>query len=555
MENRRAEPVTSSALDRKHTDEGKEEQMIIGSITVRHFRCIKNETLNCGELTALVGANGTGKSTFLRALSTFYDPSPKIEKRDWYNEDQSVPIEIAVTFDDLGHAERQRFSKYIDRDQLTVERVFVLTANNRIEMRYHGSKQTNPEFKTVRSANTAPEVRRAYKALGESARYDLPQLTTREEIFEALDDWETTHASECQRARDDGQFFGFKEVALGYLGEFTRHIYVPAVRDAAADADESKDSAVKEIVDLVVRNALAAHRNIVALKTETRKRYEQILQPQNLSGLAKLENELTDTLGEYVKGAKVKLNWLPPRDVQLELPKTDVTLYEDGYASSVSRTGHGLQRAFILTLLQHLAITPNVAEEVGASSVPSEPPVPPVMGQDDGPNLVLCVEEPEVYQHPSRQRHFSTVLRNLARGTIQGVAKKTQVLYSTHSPLFVGLDRFDQVRLLRKVEGELDEPKCSLVTETTLSNVAARLRLSTNTDGPQFTAETLLPRLQTIMTPWMNEGFFADLVVLVEGEDDVAAIRGTALSRDEASTDTTSRLFPASGKTISIDQR
>ena len=34
------------------------------------------------------------------------------------------------------------------------------------------------------------------------------------------------------------------------------------------------------------------------------------------------------------------------------------------------------------------------------------------------------------------------------------------------------------------------------------------------------------------MTPWMNEGFFADVAVLVEGEDDRAAILGTAMSLD-----------------------
>lgn len=46
----------------------------------------------------------------------------------------------------------------------------------------------------------------------------------------------------------------------------------------------------------------------------------------------------------------------------------------------------------------------------------------------------------------------------------------------------------------------------------------------------QYTGETLLPRLQSIMTPWMNEGFFAEVVVLVEGEDDRAAILGVAVA-------------------------
>ena len=44
-------------------------------------------------------------------------------------------------------------------------------------------------------------------------------------------------------------------------------------------------------------------------------------------------------------------------------------------------------------------------------------------------------------------------------------------------------------------------------------------------------ATTIKPRVSTLMTPWMNEGFFADVVVLVEGEDDRAAILGAAQAK------------------------
>jgi putative ATP-dependent endonuclease of OLD family len=527
------------------TDEGL--LMLISSVEVKNFRCIKSGVLNCGNLTALVGANGAGKSTYLRALAWFYDLSPRLEKRDWYNEDQSVPIEISVRFTDLSEAERQRFSNYVDGDLLTVERIISMV-DNKILTKYHGSKRANPEFRPVRSAGTAVEVKKAYKLLTESQKYaGLPAYSTREEAIEALELWETQHIDECKRDRDDGQFFGFKEVGLGFLGEFTRHIYVPAVRDAAADADETKDSAVKEIVDLVVRNTLAAHKSIVALKAETKKKYEEIVNPKNLEGLSKLEEDLTRTLSEYVVDAKVKLDWLPTRDVQLELPKTDVTLYEDGYPSSVNRTGHGLQRAFILTMLQHLAITP-ATEPKGKDSDAAQGDSPALHDVGASPNLVLCIEEPEVYQHPSRQRHFATVLHKLASGAIAGVARKTQILYSTHSPIFVGLDRFDQVRVLRKVSEEIDKPKFSSISETTLKAVAARLWLSTDRQGQPFTAETLAPRLQAIMTPWMNEGFFANLVVLVEGEDDVAAIQGTAHSRNISLDSLDIAVIPCGGK-------
>ena len=46
--------------------------------------------------------------------------------------------------------------------------------------------------------------------------------------------------------------------------------------------------------------------------------------------------------------------------------------------------------------------------------------------------------------------------------------------------------------------------------------------------GVNVTIEALRARLQAIMTPWTDEGFFADVVVLVEGETDRATIIGVA---------------------------
>jgi putative ATP-dependent endonuclease of the OLD family len=485
--------------------------------------------LNCEKLTALVGANGSGKSTFLKALHLFYETNPKLDSRDWYNGDQIENIEIAVTFTDLGPAEKKRFSSYLDGNELTVERVFTFS-ENKVQHKYYGSRLGIQEFKAVRSTSNASETKKAYQALVQSGKYPgLPSYGNKEEAVEALREWEQSHPVQCARGRDDGQFFGFTEVAQGYLADYTRLIYVPAVRDAGSDADEGKDSPVKEIIDLVVRNSLAAHRSILALKEETKKKYDEIVDPQNLTGLLKLQDELNQTLGSYVVDARVELDWLPSGDVRLELPKTEVSLSEDGYPCTVSRSGHGLQRAFILTMLQHLAVAKQISEpaENGDTKSTTE-------GQTtaDTPrevsDLILCIEEPEVYQHPNRQRHFASLLLNLANGTIAGVARKTQVIYSTHSPMFVGLDRFNQVRLFRKYVDAAEKPKCAKLFEATMNGIAAELWVTCGSRGQKFTAETLLPRLQPIMTPWMNEGFFADVVVLVEGEDDLAAILGVA---------------------------
>ena len=61
-----------------------------------------------------------------------------------------------------------------------------------------------------------------------------------------------------------------------------------------------------------------------------------------------------------------------------------------------------------------------------------------------------------------------------------------------------------------------------------MDDLAKELQQALGNDTTSFTGETLRPRLQAIMTPWMNEGFFAKAVVLVEGEDDRAALLGVA---------------------------
>jgi hypothetical protein len=84
---------------------------------------------------------------------------------------------------------------------------------------------------------------------------------------------------------------------------------------------------------------------------------------------------------------------------------------------------------------------------------------------------------------------------------------------------------------LRKVPNPDGGPKISKVVRASLDQVAEALWELHGKPGPQYTGENLSARMHTLMTPWMNEGFFADVVVLVEGEEDRAAIVGTALSQ------------------------
>lgn len=520
--------------------------MIIESVHVKNYRSILDETLYCKNLTALVGANGTGKSSFLQALDLFYSPSPKIDSEDFYNGDTTSEVVVAVTFKDLSTKAKGLFSSYLQGDKLTVERVFVWD-NGKAVAKYYGATLRNMAFQDIRGGLTVKDRGRTAKEKYESIRtmpeYNtLPVWSNLGAVQDNLKQWEADNPDRCTRQRDDGQFFGFKEVGRGYLGRFTRFLFIPAVRDASDDTAEGRGSVLTVLMDLVVLSVLANKKEVIKLREETQEQYREIMDPTKLTELTALADQMTSTLQTFVPDAKIDLRWLPLSEVKIDMPQADVKLVEDGYSSAVVRTGHGLQRAFILTMLQHLALAQTASAVSTMNTEKSRP-------DTKLPNLVLAIEEPELYQHPNRQRHFAKVLFQLASGKTPGVAEKTQIIYATHSPLFVGIDRIDQIRLLQKKSNGEGKPKVTQVVSGNLDKVAETIWNADGKPGQKYTGLTLLPRLQAIMTPWMSEGFFANVAVLVEGEDDRAAIVGVAKAMGYELESSGFSVIPCGGKT------
>lgn len=468
----------------------------------------------------MVGPNGVGKSTFLHALELFYEPAPRITADDFFAGDTSAELAVTITFRELTSEAKALFAKYVQNDELTVERVFTLT-NGKTTSRYHGAILRLPAFRPVRSGLEIKDRGRtghaAYDELRQQNEYhSLPEWKALGDVLPALAEWEEANPLGCVLERDDGQFFGFSEVAQGFLGRFTRLLFIPAVREAAADAAEGRGSVLSAIMDLVVRSALTNKDAFRRLQTRSQVLYERLIDLAKLTELKSLGEQLSSTLQLYVPDAGVALAWRPLESLELPIPTAEVRLIEGDYNTLVDRTGHGLQRAFILTMLQQL------------SSVRSAP-TPTDGGQpEEYPNLVLAIEEPELYQHPSRQRHLAKTLVRLTNGSIAGVTQRTQVICATHSPLFVSIERIDELRLLRRETVGDGQPKATRVISTTMDRVAEIVWRADDEPSPKYSGATMLPRMKPIMTPWVNEGFFADVVVLVEGEDDRAALLGAA---------------------------
>ncbi|QJR36781.1 ATP-dependent nuclease [Gemmatimonas groenlandica] len=487
--------------------------MRISAIRIRHFRSIEELDIPCSDLTALVGRNGAGKSCILRALEAFYSGGQGISGSDFHHNDTSSPIAIGVTYEGLPAEAQSLFGPYMVGGQLQVDVVIVADAG-RTTAKYHGSRLVRAAFGGFRRAESATDRKTAYNALRSTADFsELPAWQNQAQGAQALEDWEAAHPESLERDRDDGQFFGFKGVGQGYLGRFTRLLSIPAVRDAGQFAVEGRGSPLTQLIDLLVRSTLGNRADITAFRADMQQKYADLLSPDAVPELNTLQADLAQTLASFAPNTGLALRWKALGTLEVPLPTADVALVEDAFEAPVDKVGHGLQRAFVLSVLQKLAVSAVAADEGGQTD----------------PSLVIAFEEPELYQHPSRQRHIAEMLRRLAHGAGGSSAHGAQILYSTHSPLLVGIDRFDDVRVLRK-KASSSEPARSrtILARADASDVAQRMWVAFGSSGSPFTAAGERARMAALMTPIVNEGFFADCVVLVEGESDRAAILAQA---------------------------
>jgi putative ATP-dependent endonuclease of the OLD family len=128
---------------------------------------------------------------------------------------------------------------------------------------------------------------------------------------------------------------------------------------------------------------------------------------------------------------------------------------------------------------------------------------------------LLALEEPELYLHPHARRHLFRTLKELLNSG-------QQVILSTHSDSFLDTELFDSVGRVLKVRSEQDLTR----VETKLRTVTRKqmAHFWRETGGTKASEETVAEYYRTTSVPRLNEGFFARVVLLVEGETEELAL-------------------------------
>ena len=317
---------------------------------------------------------------------------------------------------------------------------------------------------------------------------ELPPPGTKDAMIQALHDYENSHIEICELIPSEDQFYGWSK-GTNRLAKYLQWVHVPAVKDAATEQLEAKNTALSKLLARTVRAKIDFADDVKNLLDATQKEYQKILEDKQ-DALDDISESLARRLSEWSHpDAGLRLSWRqdPDKSVRVDEPMAQVLAGEGDFWGEISRFGHGLQRSFLLALLQELS------------------------GSDDieGPTLVLACEEPELYQHPPQARHLSNVLQKLS-------SANSQMIICTHSPYFVSGQVFEDVRMVRK------DGRSSTVAHVTFE-VAAKTYAEATGDGLEKRSGTLA-KIHQVLQPSLNEMFFTPRLILVEGFEDVAYI-------------------------------
>lgn len=501
--------------------------MFIKSIRIKNFRSFKDsEDIPLTQFTTFLGTNGSGKSNILKSINLFYDTSITVNAEDFYNRDTNEDISITIIFYNLNSDELKHFKHFVQNDLLVVEKLFSFSSGN-LKGLYYGQTKQNPDFAQIRQSS-AVEKRRLYKQLTEQnldIYKDLPAANSATKVDAAIIEWENRNSDKLVWQKSEVQFIGARNIGGGSLDNYTRFVLVPAVKEAISEASDSRGGALGDLMNILVKEVVLQKEEIVKLQKDTTQEFKRLTSIENLPEIPKLEERLTHRLSEFVPGSAVHLCLGDIIEPYFNFPKAEVQLTEDKFRGLLESKGHGLQRSFIITIIQELAVVQaqreeqlrrlaEIQENEDNSNV-----VDNRIAEDFSPDLILAIEEPELYQHPIRQRHFSKLLSDFTSPI--GGRIRIQVIISTHSPYFISLRQFDDMRLVvKKADDEgLINSKLNIGDAEKASQLYYSAQGITNPDKQKF-----INRLNNVSNANINEAFFANNVIIVEGADDKAML-------------------------------
>lgn len=486
-------------------------------IRIQNFRSCCDVTIRVNSMHALVGANNAGKSTILRALDFFFNPSTRqLAEEAFWNKDTSLKIRVEALFADLQPHENKALAAY-----LRLEGTFHIAREASFAGRNAEGGEDNSEDKikiTQQYNKPLPKLQwlRENEINAETIKKWMEEkenLAVKEQSFaEFLGNekptvklWKEKAAKfAAMHLQPDDYEDSWVDNPKGYTNvlkhSLPSFVLIPAVRDITDESKVSKTNSFGRLVYAVMNAVTQEKRNELddVLKAVARQLNREGGN-ERLTGVRDIEKKLNTAIKKIFAECDVELEFQTPTfEVLMTAPKMYV---DDGFRGLVENKGHGLQRAAIFSILHSYA-----------DLITSRNP-------EHKRSFILGIEEPELYMHPQAQRTVRRVFQEIADAG-------DQVFFSTHSSHFVDVACFDEI--IRVESKVIANGVKRTVTSSTRQLPIDRIVEDEITRHPQLkskvTAASMREYYSHAYNPHRNEGFFAKRVLLVEGDTEEYAL-------------------------------
>lgn len=453
--------------------------MELKNFKVQGFRCIAKAELKVRNVTSVIGPNNAGKSSILQALGLFLETSGP-DPGDWPRQ-ETEEMTFEAVFGELTTAERASPA------------LASLVYNNevRIRVRHQKKEKTESHWECWRKpekiegwsekfGECAAYIQTMVKALGLGAKDFTGKTSVRESIRQAIRD---LHPDKVTLEDAEAWISEGFSITNSLQQAFPRPCFIPAVTDAAEEASVKAGTAFQQLLASAVLPAVEETPEFQGLVEKAKQLGERLENGAPIEKIEAVKKDISSRLADLIP-AKILLSLRTP-DANKYIGANVGLRLDDGGTTDIERQGHGLQRALIFAMLEHLA----ERQKSAANGRPG----------------ILLFEEPELYVHPHLLRRYRDVLRKI------GEKEGWQVVLTTHSPIMVDVGHDAEGLVIARRPSPTQAPTFHQVSADPFGNDAdSRSRLRAVLD----------------FHPTSAEAFFATNVLLAEGDSELAIFGG-----------------------------
>lgn len=404
--------------------------------------------------------------------------------------------------------EKEEFGSAIVNDQMLVTRHLSPTVSE--SGHYFVQAKAYKPFTDIRSETNGTTKRARFNAIAKDLD-GLEAVKLVAEVDEAMSAWEKANENKLELEKIRG-FFGAPNVAAGKLRKKTSVHLLPAVQDINDETD-SKRGPIINLLSEIAKQTIENRKEISDFLDRSKAEFLALSDPTKIPSLANISDLLTHTVRQFYADSAISTNWMQDNGLSVEYPKPTLTIENGGVFSELNKVGHGLQRATLFSIVDFLARTASAEQSENEFT-------------EAASDIILLIEEPEIFQHPSVQIAMYDVFRRLTESFNKQNGIRVQLAYTTHSEKMIRMDQFDVARIVRK-----DNSPDGLVNSVLGISLSECSKAFANFFIPAkipMSDDAFAAKLH-IFTREICEGFFAKKIILVEGQTDVAILEGVLI--------------------------